>query len=47
MELLQKLLKGEIKTRAKRNVVQVQSFRELLEKAMQRYPQPGRSRRPR
>ncbi len=37
VELLQKLLKGEIKTRAKRNVVQARSFRELLEKALQRY----------
>jgi type I restriction enzyme R subunit len=31
------LLKGEIKTRAKRNVVQARSFRELLEKALQKY----------
>jgi type I restriction enzyme R subunit len=37
VELLQKLLKGEIKTRAKLNVVQARSFRELLEKAIQRY----------
>ncbi|MFZ9753552.1 MAG: type I restriction endonuclease subunit R [Cyanobium sp.] len=37
VELLQKLLKDEIKTRAKRNVVQARSFRELLEKALQRY----------
>ncbi len=37
VELLQKLLKGEIKSRAKRNVVQARSFRELLEKALQRY----------
>lgn len=37
VELLQKLLKGEIKTRAKRNVVQARSFRELLEKTLQRY----------
>lgn len=37
VELLQKLLKGEIKTRAKHNVVHARSFRELLEKALQRY----------
>ncbi len=37
VELLQKLLRGEIKTRAKRNVVQARSFRELLEKTLRRY----------
>ncbi len=37
IELLQKLLKGEIRTRAKRNVVQARSFAELLEKAIRQY----------
>ena len=37
VELLQKLLKGEIKTRAKRNVVQSRSFAELLEASLRRY----------
>ena len=37
VELLQKLLKGEIKTRAKRNVVQARSFAELLEQAVRKY----------
>jgi len=37
VELLQKLLKGEIKTRSKRNVVQARSFAELLEQAVRRY----------
>jgi len=37
VELLQKLLKGEIKTRAKRNVVQARSFLELLEQAVRKH----------
>jgi len=37
VELLQKLLKGEIKARGKRNVVQARSFAELLEQAVRRY----------
>jgi type I restriction enzyme R subunit len=37
VELLQKLLKGEIKTRLKRNVVQARSFAELLEQAIRKY----------
>lgn len=37
VELLQKLLKGEIKERAKRNVVQARSFADLLEKAVRKY----------
>lgn len=37
VELLQKLLKGEIKSRQKRNVVQVRSFAELLEQALRKY----------
>jgi type I restriction enzyme R subunit len=34
---LQKLLKGEIRTRAKRNVVQARSFSQLLEQAVRKY----------
>ncbi len=37
VELLQKLLKGEIKARGKRNVVQARSFSELLEQAVRKY----------
>lgn len=37
VELLQKLLKGEIKTRSKRNLVQARSFAELLEQAVRKY----------
>jgi type I restriction enzyme R subunit len=37
VELLQKLLKGEIRTRVKRNVVQARSFAELLEQAVRKY----------
>ncbi len=37
VELLQKLLKGEIKMRARRNVVQARSFAELLEQAVRKY----------
>jgi type I restriction enzyme R subunit len=37
VDLLEKLLKGEIKTRAKRNVVQARSFSELLEQSVRRY----------
>ena len=37
VELLQKLLKGEIKTRAKRNVVQARSFLDLLDQAVRKY----------
>ncbi len=37
IELLQKLLKGEIKTRSKRNVVQARSFAELLERTVRKY----------
>jgi len=37
VELLQKLLKGEIKTRSKRNIVQARSFAELLEQSLRRY----------
>jgi type I restriction enzyme R subunit len=37
VELLQKLLKGEIRTRSRRNVVQARSFTELLEQAIRKY----------
>jgi type I restriction enzyme R subunit len=37
VELLQKLLKGEIRTRLKRNVVQARSFAEMLERAIRKY----------
>ncbi|MBI5117933.1 type I restriction endonuclease subunit R [Candidatus Poribacteria bacterium] len=37
VELLRKLLSGEIKTRLRRNVVQARSFAELLEQAVRRY----------
>jgi len=37
IELLRKLLAGEIKSRARRNVVQARSFAELLEQAVRKY----------
>jgi type I restriction enzyme R subunit len=37
VELLEKLLKGEIRNRSRRNVVQARSFAELLEQAIQKY----------
>ncbi|BBO21242.1 MAG: DEAD/DEAH box helicase [Rhodocyclaceae bacterium] len=37
VELLQKLLKGEIRARSKRNVVQARSFADLLEQAVRKY----------
>lgn len=37
VELLQKLLKGEIRTRSKKNVVQSRSFAELLDQAVRKY----------
>jgi type I restriction enzyme R subunit len=37
VELLQKLLKGEIKTRSRRNVVQARRFSELIEASLRRY----------
>ena len=37
VELLQKLLKGEIRLRARRNVVQARSFAELLEQTVRKY----------
>jgi type I restriction enzyme R subunit len=37
VELLQKLLKGEIRSRGRRNVVQARSFAELLEQSVRKY----------
>ena len=37
VELLQKLLKGEVSSRRRKNVVQARSFAELLEKTLRRY----------
>jgi type I restriction enzyme R subunit len=37
VELLQKLLKGELRTRRRKNVVQARSFAELLEQTIRRY----------
>ena len=37
VELLQKLLKGEVSVRRRRNVVQARSFSEMLEKSLRRY----------
>ena len=37
VELLQRLLTGEIKTRSRRNVVQAKSFADMLEHAIRRY----------
>jgi type I restriction enzyme R subunit len=37
VEVLRKLLEGEIKTRRRKNVVQARSFAELLERAIRRY----------
>lgn len=37
VEMLEKLLKGEIKTRSRKNVVQARSFAEMLETSIRRY----------
>jgi type I restriction enzyme R subunit len=37
VELLQKLLKGEIRSRSRRNVVQARSFAEMLEQSVRKY----------
>jgi len=37
VELLQKLLNGEIKTRGRKNVVQARSFADMLERTLRRY----------
>ncbi len=36
-ELLQKLLRGELSTRRRKNVVQARSFAEMLEQTLRRY----------
>jgi type I restriction enzyme, R subunit len=41
IELLQKLLKGEIKTRSRRNLVQARLFSEMLETSLRRYQNRG------
>lgn len=37
VELLQKLLKGELSTRRRKNLIQARSFAEMLEKTLRRY----------
>jgi type I restriction enzyme R subunit len=37
VELLEKLLKGEIRTRSRHNIVQARSFAEMLEQSLRRY----------
>ena len=37
VELLQKLLKGEVSTRRQKNVVQARSFAQMLEQTLRRY----------
>lgn len=37
VELLRKLLEGELRTRRRKNVVQARSFAELLERSIRRY----------
>ena len=37
VELLEKLLKGELKTRRRKNIVQARSFAEMLEQTLRRY----------
>ncbi len=41
VELLQKLLKGELTTRRRKNVVQARSFSEMLENTLRRYQNRG------
>ena len=41
VELLQKLLRGEISTKRRKNVVQARSFAEMLEQTLRRYPESG------
>jgi type I restriction enzyme R subunit len=41
IELLQKLLKGEIRIRSRRNVVQARVFSEMLEQSLRRYQNRG------
>ena len=46
VELLQKLLNGEIEARRRTNVVQARSFAEMLEQALRTIPEPGHRDRP-
>ena len=41
VELLQKLLKGELSVRRRKNVVQARSFAEMLEQTLRPLPEPG------
>lgn len=41
VELLQKLLKGEINVRSRKNLVQARSFAEMLEQSIHRYQNPA------
>jgi type I restriction enzyme, R subunit len=41
VELLEKLLKGELKTRRRKNIVQARSFAEMLEQTLRRYQNRG------
>ena len=41
VELLQKLLKGELGVRRRKNVVQARSFAEMLEQTIRRYQNRG------
>jgi type I restriction enzyme, R subunit len=41
VELLEKLLKGELKTRSRKNVVQARSFADMLEQTLRRYQNRG------
>ncbi len=46
VELLQKLLKGELAVRRRKNVVQARSFAEMLEQTLRRYQnRPSKPRR--
>ena len=40
VELLQKLLKGELATRWRKNVVQARSFADMLEQTIRAIPEP-------
>ena len=41
VELLQKLIRGELATRRRQDVIQAPAFAELLEDALRRYQTPG------
>ena len=46
VELLRKLLQGELRTRRRKNVVQARSFAEMLEQTIRRYQNRARPRSP-